>query len=356
MRRLLGQKMKILHTSDLHLSEKSGETLRALKVVLEIATREKVDALTLGGDIFHSPKDADALRNQIRNIFDDLPFKIVAIPGNHDGTIFSKDFDFGFDVSVKEPFREFWFDDVCIVAVPFTDSSPDEILPTLKTAASKSRIRILLLHCTLDLGFDMAEYGDESTKKYFPVTRAELSELGYDYVLAGHFHKNCEVTKLKSGSEFIYPGSPVSHSWKETGRRHIVVIDTEKRKTKKIVLPTYYCDILTLDVLPGSESSTIEELRAWHAEREHDSCKLEVTIRGVIRRKEGEFRKSLQNVAPSAQLNFECKDVRAVFQHPLYKRFQKKVKAEVSELECETVTDILIEVMSGLIAGGDLES
>lgn len=348
--------MRILHTSDLHLKADRLETINALEAILDIAKKKKADLLTISGDIFDSPKDADTLKSTTRALFVGLPFRVIAIPGNHDGKIFTKGFDFGFDVSIDEPWGQTEFGDVCLVTVPYTDTPSEELVPRLATVGLDAKTRILLLHCTLDLGFDTSHYGEETGPRYFPVTRSSLAELGYQYVLAGHFHKNCEIIKLESSCEFIYPGSPLSHTWKETGKRHVVLVDTDKRLATKIPLSTRYYDRLILSAIPGKESQTLSELQIWYAQRCDDLCDLEVTIGGVIERDEKRFRNALKKAAPKASIQFDFKDVRAVLNHSLYKRFQKRMDSEIETSDKEAVSRILMEVMSGLIAGGELGS
>ncbi|MBC7091960.1 MAG: hypothetical protein H5T50_08675 [Nitrososphaeria archaeon] len=60
--------MRILHSSDLHLSERKRETVEALNEILSLASCLNVDVLTLSGD-FDSGLDAEVLRPRLRRIF-----------------------------------------------------------------------------------------------------------------------------------------------------------------------------------------------------------------------------------------------------------------------------------------------
>lgn len=342
--------MRILHTSDLHLREGEKKFTQALNAILDVAKKNKVDVLTLGGDIFESPADADALRGDLRDVFGDNPFRVIAIPGNHDGKIFSKGFDFGFEVVTDSPWKEIVFDDAIIVAVPYTDSPSNEVLAGLKKSASSAKKRILLLHCTLDIGYDSSNYGDDSRINYFPISRAALAGLDYDFILAGHFHKDCQIHKISDKSTFIYPGSPVSITRKETGKRHAILIDTEKKKVRKIALPTFYYDSLVVDIRPGLEKDKIEEVRNWYEKKLNDDCELEIVVRGLMKRNEGIFRKAIEKAAPKSDLKYQVRDVREVLEHPLYRRF-KRALTKMGELsDINSANDMVLEVMSGLIA------
>ena len=76
--------MKIIQTSDLHLSSKKPERIKALENIISKAIEEKVGLLLISGDLFDSDEQADSLRPVLRNMLSSLPFTIIAIPGNHD--------------------------------------------------------------------------------------------------------------------------------------------------------------------------------------------------------------------------------------------------------------------------------
>ena len=98
--------IRILHTSDVHLSREKSETLDALREVLRVASERNVEILTIGGDLFDTEEDADALRPKLRNDFSGNRFKIIVIPGNHDQWAYRRNLSFGSDmrILIKEPF------------------------------------------------------------------------------------------------------------------------------------------------------------------------------------------------------------------------------------------------------------
>jgi len=346
--------VRILHTADLHLTEKRPETVDALEAILETASNNSADIVTMGGDIFDSAKDADKLRPKIRNLFRDIECDVVCIPGNHDGAILRKDYDFGFDVIAEEPYGVKEIGDVSIVGIPYTETASEELLLDLRGAAESASVRILLLHCTLDWGYTEDSYGDEKGRRYFSVSRDALSALGYDYILAGHFHSRTEILNWEDGGLFVYPGSPVSHTTKETGRRNAVLINTDKRSEETIPLDTQYSDQLPLKVTPGKEDVVVSKIEQWYSERADDQADLEIIVKGVIAKKEGEFEDSIKEVAPGVDLINETKDVRVVLNHPLYNRFKEKLEnLEVDGSE-QGINEVVIEVMSNLIGEGEL--
>ncbi|KXB07724.1 hypothetical protein AKJ51_00430 [candidate division MSBL1 archaeon SCGC-AAA382A20] len=112
--------MKILHASDLHLQEENERTIDALREVLSVGRENEVDLVTIGGDLFHSREDAEVLRPQLREIFTDNPFKVLAIPGNHDEGAYRGNLNWGPDLEVatEKPFEIREFEDQNIVALP----------------------------------------------------------------------------------------------------------------------------------------------------------------------------------------------------------------------------------------------
>jgi DNA repair exonuclease SbcCD nuclease subunit len=346
--------MRILHTSDLHLRADSKATTDALKTILQTAAAKRVDLLTIGGDIFHSERDADILRPAIRPYFDDLPFRVIGIPGNHDGSIFKRGFDFGPEIVIKSPYQEIEIGNIAIVALPYTSKPDENLLLALESAGNAAKTRILLLHCTLDIGCGSNDYGEENDKSYFPVSQAVLSKLGYDFVLSGHFHNKFRRVDLPSGGIFVYPGSPISHTKRESGKRYVALIDTDSQSLRRVPLPTPYYEHATIHVIAGQERDVLSDLAKWCGKRSKDECELEVTVRGTIRRRELGFRRDLEKAAPKATIRHEYRDVGAILSHVLYKRFKRKVDSNRNFHHSEDMKQAVLEIMSYLTGEGQL--
>jgi len=75
--------MKIIHTSDLHLNSKNPERVKALEAIISLGKSEDVDLVLVAGDLFDSNQEADRSRPALRDLLSSLPFKVLAIPGNH---------------------------------------------------------------------------------------------------------------------------------------------------------------------------------------------------------------------------------------------------------------------------------
>lgn len=345
--------MRVIHTADIHLKEHDDRTIAALEDILAKTAQHDADVLTIGGDIFHTPEDANALRPRLRTLFSDTGFDIIAIPGNHDAEVYKENLDFGqdIDVLVDPPFEDRQYDDAIFVGVPYTDELTEDLFSQLSREDNQEQTSFLLLHCTLDIGFGSGEAGEEDATEYFPVTKSTLAKLGYDYVLAGHIHSSVREVPLANGGAFIYPGSPMSHSTKETGRRHAVLIDTDDQQVRSIPLDTYYFDRYTDTVRPGEEDEVLDAIQQWVTERDNEYSDLEVVIDGFIDREESEFRDSLVEAAGPATISNETREVTEVLEHPLYQQFVDELNDEdLGELEEETVRTRVIQVLSRLLA------
>jgi len=348
--------LKILHTADVHLKRDDPKTVEALKQVLNKAEEVDIDLLTIGGDLFDSPEDAEALRPELRELLKDNPYNILAIPGNHDEDVYRENLRFGNDLKIltDTPYATREFGDVEIIGVPFQSSMDDELFSALQEKSS-NEIQLMLLHCTLDIGFQSGGVGEEEGE-YFPVTKATLAELEYDYVLAGHIHSTDREVPLDNGGTFIYPGSPVSHSTKETGRRKTVLIDTEEENISSVSLSTFYYDSFSEMVRPGDEHEVVDEIKEWVNRRKEDNCELAVSVDGFVDRDENEFYEELEDAVGPAELSDSFRSVSPVLNHPLYQRFMEKLEEKDDLEEKEVVENRVIQVLSQLLAQNKVQA
>lgn len=352
--------MKILHTADLHLNTDAPETLDTFDTVLQTAREEEIDLLTIGGDIFDSPEDASRLRTDVRDLCSGLPFDIVAIPGNHDADIFDQGFDLGTDLEVlrEQPYSEVTIDDVSVVGVPFTRRMSGDLFSALKTASPEQSVRILLLHCTLDLGFGRDAAGSDEEVRYFPVEPATLSELDYDFVLAGHIHVRFESRDLANGGRFVYPGSPISHSWTEQGPRHAALIDTDTGGVEQIELPTPYLDREEWLVTPGDQDGVPDDIAAWVAEHDTARSTLEVIVRGYVDADEQAYNDRLREAAGDIDPTLDVESVTSVLEHDIYRevvdRFDDEHLDQYDRATREGVDELLIGELAPLLHAGEV--
>lgn len=349
--------MKILHTADVHLKADKNRTIRALENVLERAAEEGAALVTIGGDLFDSSGDAEELRPKLRELFKDNPFDVIAIPGNHDQEVYKKNLRFGEDleVLVDKPVTVRDIGDVEVIGVPFTSSLTEELYRELQEAGDPAKTQIALIHCTLDIGFLSDDVGvDEGT--YFPVTQATLSEFEFDYILAGHIHSTDREVPLDSGGKFIYPGSPVSHSTSETGKRNAVRIETDEDRITSLELDTFYYDEYSKTVIPGGEPELFEEIQRWVSSRAADDCELTVFVDGYVDRDEDEFYEELKEAADPVDPIDETRTVSDVLTHPLYQRFNGILEDMDDVDDEERVRTQVMDVLSQLLVQNKVQT
>jgi DNA repair exonuclease SbcCD nuclease subunit len=300
--------------------------------------------------MFDSDSDANALRPQLRPILSNNGFKILVIPGNHDSNSFASNTYYGddFEVITTEPFQTKTVDDLAITALPYREEADDILIAQLKRAKKRRKKNFLLIHCTLDLGFGLNDFGEERQVKYFPISQQTVSDLKYDYVLAGHFHSNQFERTLNSGGVFLYPGSPVSLSKKERGKRCVILIDTEKDTRQFLELKSYYYDELNVNTFPGNERKVIAEIQRWVSKRSKDNCEMDVIVNGFISISEQTFNRNLRKAAIRANLVENYRSVKNILEYPLYKRFKKKLDTIDLTIDKEELEMLVLKVISKL--------
>lgn len=350
--------MKILHTADLHLQEKNPETIKTLELILDLAKNQNVDLLTIAGDLFDSPQDAENLRTRIRRLFSNLDFSIIVIPGNHDERVFKGNLDFGtnFRALINKPVESYSLDtdkNVNIVGVPFTSRISNELLIELAKNRKTDALNILLLHCTLDISFSKDDFGEQETE-YLEIDKSTLKALNYDFILAGHFHTKFDRRELSSNCTFVYPGSPISITWKEIGERTVALLDTSTRNLGSIILEgSFYRDILTVDTFPNKESAVFGKIEEWTNRVTSENGEFIIRINGFGTMDEISFRKRLENIPKDIEIENNYTNVSKIVEHPLYQRFQEEIQQNESKIERESLERVVIQAMRDVIRRED---
>ncbi|MCD4668831.1 MAG: DNA repair exonuclease [Actinomycetia bacterium] len=347
--------MRIIHTSDLHLSSKKPERFKALENIISTAKKKRADLLLISGDLFDSNEEADILRPGLRNIFSSLPFSIIAIPGNHDMEAYRSDMNFGnsIRVAVKQPFEIIDHKDISIIAVPYANQNFNDLAGPLKERINNTKINILMIHCSLDipyLGED--EYGDEKRQAYLPVNSKILGDIGFDYVFAGHFHSRVVENRISEKTIFTYSGSPVSITRKEKGRRRIAFLDTKtpgSRRLSFIGLDSFYYESIGIDFHPGKEEGALSDLREKLENYKGQEVELEISLGGFISSGEKEIGKKIRQIAEEAgsqktiiDIKENYRGIKAVLEDPLYMAFKERLMGKDMEQDLKDEIDSLV--------------
>lgn len=350
-------KMRILHTADLHLREHEDERWKTLESLIQTAKEKKVDIFAVSGDLFDKGVDAEKLRPRIRQVLSHNPFKIVIIAGNHDRKSFQKGLDFGKNVEVMTGLQSpVEWEGIKIWGMPFEPLQGEELLRKLRAWGRKLSpecANILLFHGELlDVFFTHKDFGDEEEERYMPVKLSYFDGLPLDYVLGGHFHSNFDIRRLSNRGYFVYPGSPVSITQRELGQRKVNLFELGKPPTE-FLLDTPHFEKVEIEFDPFREKSplkTVEErLRSLHSK-----AKVILEISGFINGEaigltETQLREEIEKRVQEKCVGipqFKFRDIRMILEEDLFRHFEKRLEKEgLEEKEKKQMRDIAIQAM-----------
>lgn len=234
--------VKILHMADVHLdcaftgsgfppelTRKLRSNLKStLAKIFERARQEKVDIITICGDLYESERiSADTFRFLKDEFLKLSPVKIFIAPGNHDPFTPSSIYA-GLEkgnLSNVHIFKESRFipveisEGICLWG--FAHPSPEYRGEPLKGfKINRDGCNILLFH-----GSDLRAVPYGKTV-HAPFVYDEVIQTGASIVLTGHYHKTRCDTENKP--LLIYPGSPEPLGFDESGDHFAVIVKVEK--------------------------------------------------------------------------------------------------------------------------------
>ncbi|MBW2056003.1 MAG: metallophosphoesterase [Deltaproteobacteria bacterium] len=348
--------MKILHTADIHLRTKGDERWQTLESLVLLGRKEGIDLLVVSGDLFDGEGDAEELRPAIREVFSQTGFKIVLIPGNHDRDAYRKDVWFGEDVVVLTRLdAPFEYKTVRIWGMPFEPIGGEEILRRLRILGSRlasDRCEILLYHGELlDAFFSRGDFGEEGEERYMPVKLSYFKDLDLDYVLAGHFHSRIHFWSLAKGGYFVYPGSPVSITRRERGRRKVNLFEPGSMPSE-YPLDSPHFEEVVIELDPFGDEKPLEVVRG----RLGGICgeaRIILTVKGFLNGRTagmGESRlvEEIKGICGGrcVEEHYEFKDIESILEDDLFRSFVEKLgRIGYKEREKEEVLKIATRAM-----------
>jgi len=348
--------MRVLHTADVHLRNDTDERWEALGTVLDAAGSLAADVVAISGDLFDRDIDAQDLKTRVRQRFESCPAKILLIPGNHDDKgIRAGDF-FGANVALLAGATTVEdIGSVRFVGLPFEEAGIDRTLSLIHDVAQHvhpERTNILLFHGELlDSIPEPGAFGDEKGRDYMPVRRSSFDALGFNYVLAGHFHRSFGAHQY-AGGYFVYPGSPVSITRKETGRRYVDIVDVGQPPAAHAIDSSHFVNI-DINLSPFIGKDPLAEVERPLQEL-HRMARVCVTIGGFVDLTpagitETEFAESvrlLTNRYGVQDLVSRWRDVGAILHHDLFRRFEEKLAEAAGDGERrEEIRNLVIRAM-----------
>lgn len=348
--------MKILHTADLHLREYGNERWKTLEKLISIGKEKKIGLFIISGDLFDKGINAEDLRPKIRKLFSKTGFNIVLIPGNHDVNSYKSGMYFGEDVTLLTDLDvPIEYKNVRVWGMPFEPIGSEDVLNKLRSIKDKltpDKKNILLYHGELlDAFFSRKDFGDEGEERYMPVKLSYFKDLNIDYVLAGHFHSKFDFRTLKGGGYFVYPGSPISITKRETGQRKVNIFELGK-KPKEYLLDAPYFEDMIIEFNPLKDKNPAGKVKKQFRTISKNA-KVILTVKGFINSEitganETELVKQIEKIVKEkcVEKNYEFKDIHEILEDDLFKRFNERLeKIDFNEDKKEQMRNIAIRAM-----------
>ncbi|RMG62365.1 MAG: hypothetical protein D6715_12335 [Calditrichaeota bacterium] len=347
--------IRLLHSADLHLRRVGDERWQALQALIQKGNEQGVNALFISGDLFDSGVKAVQLRAEIRAELEQAAFPVYIIPGNHDQQAYPEGTFLGGNVHlIQHLHRPQRLGNLWIWGFPFQDLKSQDILHALHQAAAQAEeggTHLLMLHGELlDITGGWAEYGEEGQQSYFPIRLAYFQDLPWQYVLAGHFHTRFDVHRIEGEKYFVYPGSPVSVSRKEVGRRqaHLLEIGQPPRS---VPLDTFHYERREFVLNPGPQADFLESVQAA-VDQAHPQAQLLVSVRGYFDREqiglnEAQLKQVLERfLGDRGELDFQAVDVQQFLATDLVTAFEGLLAEEEEPAEVKALArDLFFQAM-----------
>lgn len=326
--------MKIVHTADIHLNSTEGARWHALERVLELADGEGAALLAISGDLFDRRVDALTLKTPLRELFQRSGIRTVIVPGNHDTGALAKGDFYGNNVSILADAGQYIdVGGARVFGLPFERIEGERILQRLyrlKECLKPAASNILLFHGELvDMMFSKESFGEDEETGYMPAKLSYFDDLGIDYVLAGHFHTNFDVRRYEGGY-FVYPGSPVSISKKETGIRSVNLFELGSPPAP-IHLDTLYYEDVSVHLDPFEEGDPMTKVRRT-IEMQDARARLLIRVSGfvdlgILGMDERMFASEIDSLrtARTESIAHEWNDINVVTENDLFARCMGKL-------------------------------
>lgn len=352
--------LKIMHTADIHLNEEKEERWEALSEIVRLGKEEEIDVLVISGDLFNQDVDAELLRPRLREVLGGVDFETLILPGNHDSSCYRDGLFFGEHVHVMYKFDEpVEIEGVMFRGMPFELLGSEEIaarLRTLKREHGNEKTQILLYHGELlDSFFSRQELGDEGNERYMPLKLSYFKDVNIKYVLAGHFHSRFAVWELENGGYFVYPGSPVSVTRRETGPRKVNIFKVGEQPCE-FTLETLHYEELNIVLDPFDNGNPLDIIGRYF-ENLHPRIKVILSVKGFINGEksgldEQTLVREIKSIAESrcaGEINFEFRDISRILESDLFRVFLERLEnSDFPRDKKIQVRDMTIRAMMGV--------
>ena len=228
--------MKILHFADVHLDRpfvgvpRDGARARrndlriAFQRCLAAARRNRVDLVTIGGDLWEDEHVTADTRGFVAYELERLSLPVLVACGNHDpqlpgGHYARTSWPANVHIFPSDSLSEFRLGDLSVWGLSWRGGPLSlSFLAGFRTPDT-DRIHLLLLHGTartIPQAVGEAEYA--------PFDPADVDRAGFALCLAGHIHAASQTGRV------VYPGSPEPLGWGDTGRHTVALVEAGRGK------------------------------------------------------------------------------------------------------------------------------
>lgn len=254
--------VKILHCADIHigaaesfLGEKAAsrrfETLITFEKIVDIATENRVDVVTIAGDLFDSNTAESSLTDAVFTKIGSAPqIKFIFSAGNHD------------PLDMRSPFLKKQLPDNLYVlktkddCICFDDLSLCVYGRSFESAFLKGEERFSL-NTHSDYVNLMVLHGDLSADSdYNGITSEFIGNSGMDYIALGHIHKRSEISKI-GNTCFAYSGCPEGQGFDETDIKGVYMGEIGKGICNLKFIPTakrmHICENIDISAIGSTD-------------------------------------------------------------------------------------------------------
>lgn len=243
-------KVRILHTADLHLDneftagtfpydirkERQRDLLGTFDRIIEIAKWQKVKILLIAGDLFeHRSIQTDTIEHVNHQFASLHNTYIFILPGNHDPFYlfyqyrkirWSKNVHIFSDKYEKVELKDL---NVVVHGIGFGYQEQKKPLLEGLRCQSSEEVNILMLH-----GSNMTN-APKKESNYLPFDDSDLVDSGFDYIALGHYHQYQKIKDIYGNVIAAYPGSPEPLGFDELESHGIILGDISKERNNIVM-------------------------------------------------------------------------------------------------------------------------
>ncbi len=324
-----GNMIKLLHTGDWHLGRSyssvqaenpeaaarySGARVEALRNLIRTAGTEGVDYIVAAGDIFDSKQSSKDFIGTVCGILAEAECPVIIIPGNHDyyeqnDPFWKKVKDAAEENTViltdSRPFEPAGGNAVFYPCICHDRYSEGNALLWLKEFKDRNeeKVNIGIAHGALEgLSFDRE-------KKYYYMTREELTACSMDLWLLGHSHVPYPNTETIYGEGVFNAGThqQTDMADRSPGSAFIITVDDDKQISAKMVM-TGVLHFRRLSIVIGRTDTLTDKIERAISGINGDEYSLRIDISGYASPEDFEQRQAIYDFFSSRFISFEVTD------------------------------------------------